>query len=194
MKLSELRKKKGISQEKLARELFFPVATIRNWEHGKSIPSVNAIRKMAEIFEVNVEDIFEMFMPQSMTANKMEELEQEGFDILQDLFKSSRNGTQFIFFASAVGVFPESSGIILFEDEAFRFEKINAVIYGTAVILSDRFDNKIVLTERNILSVIPVSSVHGVYIFELEIACPFFQTSTKFISHKFKQRIRVLFF
>lgn len=195
MKLSELRKEKNISQEKLAHKLYVPVTTIRNWEHEKSIPSIEDIRKMAEIFEINVENMFAIFMPENMFADNKEDMERKAYNILQEVFNSTEDSIQFISFSAMMTIFPATSGIITFEDEAFRFDTIEANLFdGTAVMFSDRHRNIVILTVRNILSVRPVSSKHGVYIFELEIACPVFETCVKFIPQKFSQRIRVLFF
>lgn len=48
----ELRIKKGIQQKELALELGISSAAVSNWENGKSDPSGERLKKLAEIFGV----------------------------------------------------------------------------------------------------------------------------------------------
>lgn len=49
----ELRIKKGIQQKELALELGVSSAAVSNWEKGKSDPSGERLKKLAEIFDVD---------------------------------------------------------------------------------------------------------------------------------------------
>ena len=49
----ELRIKKGIQQKELALELGISSAAVSNWEHGKSDPTGERLKKLAEFFEVD---------------------------------------------------------------------------------------------------------------------------------------------
>lgn len=55
--ISTERKEKGISQEKLAKEIGVSVVTINNWEHGKCTPSTKNMVKIAKYFGKTVEEI-----------------------------------------------------------------------------------------------------------------------------------------
>ena len=55
--LKELRKKKGFSQQELAIRLNVVRQTISKWEKGLSVPDADTLIKMAEIFEVSVNEL-----------------------------------------------------------------------------------------------------------------------------------------
>ncbi|EAC6601569.1 helix-turn-helix transcriptional regulator [Listeria monocytogenes] len=54
-RLSELRKKKGISQYKLADELGFSRGQIANYEQGSREPDYSTLLKIAEYFDVTTD-------------------------------------------------------------------------------------------------------------------------------------------
>ena len=55
--LKELRKKKGYSQQELAIRLNVVRQTISKWEKGLSVPDADTLIKMAEVFEVPVNEL-----------------------------------------------------------------------------------------------------------------------------------------
>lgn len=56
--LEELRKKHGIKQEELAKELEVSRQTISSLEKGRYNPSILLAFKIAAYFELTIEDIF----------------------------------------------------------------------------------------------------------------------------------------
>ncbi len=56
-KLSELRRKKGISQEKLAEMLDVSRQAVTKWESGKSNPDTENLILIAEIFDVSLDEL-----------------------------------------------------------------------------------------------------------------------------------------
>lgn len=67
----ELRIKKGIQQKELALELDVSSAAVSNWEKGKSDPSGDRLKKLAEIFDTEpnvilgreVPDVGNLYVP-----------------------------------------------------------------------------------------------------------------------------------
>ena len=53
-KLNLLRKSSGISQAEMARKLLVPVAEYMNWENGNSIPDIEQLKTIAELFHVDL--------------------------------------------------------------------------------------------------------------------------------------------
>ena len=51
--VKELRKRKGIQQKELAMEVGVSIPTISQWEHGKTDPSGERLKKLAEYFGVD---------------------------------------------------------------------------------------------------------------------------------------------
>ena len=54
-----LRKEKGMTQKALAELLFISDKTISKWETGQGCPDVSLLRRLSEIFDVNVEKLLE---------------------------------------------------------------------------------------------------------------------------------------
>lgn len=59
MNIRKLRKKSKISMEKLARKAETSVRTIWCLEHGRNLPTVNTLLKIAKALNVPVSKIFE---------------------------------------------------------------------------------------------------------------------------------------
>ena len=56
-KLSELRKKSGLSQEKLAEVVGVSRQAVTKWESGKSNPDTENLVRLAEIFGVSIDEL-----------------------------------------------------------------------------------------------------------------------------------------
>lgn len=52
--ISTARKKKGFSQEELARNLFISRQAISSWENGKSLPDISIIYKLCKILDIDM--------------------------------------------------------------------------------------------------------------------------------------------
>ena len=55
IKISELRKKKGLSQEQLAEMLNVTKQSVSNWESGRSLPEIDKIVELSKIFGVSTD-------------------------------------------------------------------------------------------------------------------------------------------
>ncbi len=56
-KLSNLRKKRGLTQEELALELFISRSMIAKYETGKAYPTNDILQKIADYFEISVDEL-----------------------------------------------------------------------------------------------------------------------------------------
>ena len=54
-RLRELRKEKGISQQKLALEILYSQSVVCDWENNKIEPTATAIMKVADYFDVSAD-------------------------------------------------------------------------------------------------------------------------------------------
>ncbi|MEZ4888698.1 MAG: helix-turn-helix transcriptional regulator [Chitinophagales bacterium] len=78
------RKKLGLNQIAFADLIGAKRNTISDYERGRSNPSIELIRKMAELFKTNLDDLIEKDMSQfsteklSVEALKVNKLEEEG--------------------------------------------------------------------------------------------------------------------
>lgn len=57
MIISSLRKEKGMTQLELAEKMRVTDKAVSKWERDLSFPNINSIPKLAEIFEVSVDDL-----------------------------------------------------------------------------------------------------------------------------------------
>ncbi|MBQ8459334.1 helix-turn-helix transcriptional regulator [bacterium] len=58
LKIKELRKRKNLSQEELAELIDINFRTIQRIETGRNTPSLETLSKLAEAFEINIQDFF----------------------------------------------------------------------------------------------------------------------------------------
>ena len=56
-KLQNLRKKKGMTQEELAAELYVSRTAISKWESGKGYPSIDSLKEISKYFSVTIDEL-----------------------------------------------------------------------------------------------------------------------------------------
>lgn len=59
MRLEELRKEAGYSQELIARRLEVSHVTVSNWERGLTEPKLSDLKKIAKLFNVSLDYLME---------------------------------------------------------------------------------------------------------------------------------------
>ena len=57
VKLQELRKQKGLTQEELAASLFVSRTAVSKWESGRGYPNIESLKSIARIFSVTLDDL-----------------------------------------------------------------------------------------------------------------------------------------
>jgi len=55
--ISEARKKAGLTQDALAEKLCVTRQAVSNWENDKTQPDIETLEKLAEVFEISVEEM-----------------------------------------------------------------------------------------------------------------------------------------
>lgn len=60
MMISSLRKDKGMTQLELAEKMGVTDKAVSKWERDLSFPDINSIPKLAEIFEISVDDLMQV--------------------------------------------------------------------------------------------------------------------------------------
>lgn len=76
MMISSLRKEKGMTQLQLAEKMGVTDKAISKWERDLSMPDLNSIPKLAEIFEISVDDLMQMKTDttENRSQNKVDEI------------------------------------------------------------------------------------------------------------------------
>ncbi len=79
MMISSLRKEKGMTQLELAEKMGVTDKAVSKWERDLSFPDISSIPKLAEIFDVSVDELMQIKAePENINKNKVEEI----FDIV----------------------------------------------------------------------------------------------------------------
>ena len=76
MMISTLRKEKGMTQLELAEKMGVTDKAVSKWERDLSFPDINSIPKLAEIFEVSVDELMQVKSEtkENIGKNKIEEI------------------------------------------------------------------------------------------------------------------------
>ena len=98
--LSELRKRKKMTQQDLAELIHYTDKNISKWETGKSFPSnPNIISKLADIFEVTIEEImYGEFKQEDNTEEINQNFHKEYINNYNRYIKTIRRIMLFVFF------------------------------------------------------------------------------------------------
>lgn len=76
MMISSLRKEKGMTQLELAEKMGVTDKAVSKWERDLSFPDINSIPKLAEIFEISVDELMQVKTETkgNMNRNKVDEI------------------------------------------------------------------------------------------------------------------------
>lgn len=76
MMISSLRKERGMTQLELAEKMGVTDKAVSKWERDLSFPDINSIPKLAEIFEISVDELMQgkTETKESMSSNKADEI------------------------------------------------------------------------------------------------------------------------
>ena len=76
MMISSLRKEKGMTQLELAEKMGVTGKAVSKWERDLSFPDINSIPKLAEVFEVSVDELMQVKTEtkDNMSKNKIDEI------------------------------------------------------------------------------------------------------------------------
>ena len=76
MMISLLRKEKGMTQLELAEKMGVTDKAVSKWERDLSFPDINSIPKLAEIFEVSVDELMQVKTEtkENIGKNKVDEI------------------------------------------------------------------------------------------------------------------------
>lgn len=80
-KLKSLRANKGISQKSLAKEIGVSQASVGYWEKGERTPSVDAGRKLADYFNIPLDELYETHIDLDYDVDKLD------INLLLDMLK-----------------------------------------------------------------------------------------------------------
>ena len=76
MMISSLRKERGMTQLELAEKMGVTDKAVSKWERDLSFPDINSIPKLAEVFEISVDELMQVktATKENMNKNKINEI------------------------------------------------------------------------------------------------------------------------
>lgn len=88
--IKAIRKQKGYSQETLANQLNVVRQTVSKWENGQSVPDADMLEKIANLFEVPVNELLGNISQKETTENGYDEVAKQLAILNEQLAKQSR--------------------------------------------------------------------------------------------------------
>lgn len=86
IKLQELRKQKGLTQEELAELIFVSRTAVSKWESGRGYPNIDSLRALAKFFGVTVDTLLSgeelLFVSEEDTRKKESRIRSLVFGLL----------------------------------------------------------------------------------------------------------------
>ena len=76
--IANLRKRNGMTQAGLAEQLNFSDKAVSKWERGESLPDVPPLMRLAELFDVTVDDLLKDLEAQGQQADHCSALHRVG--------------------------------------------------------------------------------------------------------------------
>ncbi len=103
-KLQELRRKKGMTQEELAEQLFVSRTAISKWESGRGYPNIDSLKDISHFFGMTIDDLLSGEALLAIAQKEQKEKEAHIRAVVFGLLDCSAAMLLFVpFFAQRVG-------------------------------------------------------------------------------------------
>ena len=99
MKIKELRKKKDMTQEKLAEYLHVSFQAVSKWETGAASPDLSVIVSLARLLDVTTDELFGI-------SNDVDERQEELLKIWQETWNTGDTEKRYEISKAAVSEYP----------------------------------------------------------------------------------------
>ena len=143
-KLKELRISSGMTQKELAEKLHVSFQSVSKWELGKSLPSLESLIELSNIYNVSIEDILGIKRPKSRKGlikildnlnKKLEETRFEYIIVFKD--KKTKINVEDYPKLRSLGIWTKDSGRALKVHSKMKREEIVEVLSLETGIDSD---------------------------------------------------------
>ena len=90
-RIKELREKNGILQKELADMMGVNYVSVSKWENGKTYPTGENLRRLAEILHCEPEDILQDIKKEPQNSVELTAAEKRLFDVIRELPEDKRD-------------------------------------------------------------------------------------------------------
>lgn len=135
VRLQELRKKKGLTQEELAGALYVSRTAVSKWESGRGYPHIDSLRAIAKFFDITVDDLLSGDELLTIAEEDGKRKESRLRDLVFGLLDVSAVLLLFLpFFGQKVDGAAQGSSLLLFGGAPYLKAAYYAVVLGLAVL------------------------------------------------------------
>ena len=89
VKLQELRKQKGLTQEEAAEMLFVSRTAVSKWESGRGYPNIDSLKAIAKLYNVTIDELLSSDELLTIAEEDTKEKESHSRDLLYGLLDMS---------------------------------------------------------------------------------------------------------
>ncbi len=89
VKLQELRKQKGLTQEEAAEMLFVSRTAVSKWESGRGYPNIDSLKAIARLYNVTIDELLSSDELLTIAEEDTKEKESHSRDLLYGLLDMS---------------------------------------------------------------------------------------------------------
>ena len=158
-KLQELRKKKGLTQEELAQQLYVSRTAISKWESGRGYPNIDSLKAISKFFSVTIDELLSGDEVLTIAEEESKVKEKRFCDIVYGLLDLSVAVFFFLpLFRESTDVAVNAvsllnlSEIALYTKTAYFIAVISMVVMGTVTLVFSKWDNKLWVTYKSRIS------------------------------------------
>lgn len=134
-RIREQREAKGISQDELAQKVFVSRQTVSNWERGKTLPDVQSLLLLSNLFDVSVDTLVRG--DEETMAKEIENYELERYKIKVSVGLS----VALIVLGAVMLSIMVAQGIGL-ESPLYKLALVIVVVGGATSFVAERIENR----------------------------------------------------
>ena len=175
VKLQELRRQKGLTQEELAQELFVSRTAISKWESGRGYPSIDSLKSIAHFFSISIDDLLSNEELLFMAEKDSSRSKHQWRDLLFGLLDVSSALLLFLpFFAQKVqGTIQEVSllsltYIAIYVKAIYYIVVSSLVLFGVITLTLQNIDSLLWIKIKDTLSVLLSAASVIIFIVSLQ--------------------------
>jgi len=175
VKLQELRRQKGLTQEELAQELFVSRTAISKWESGRGYPSIDSLKSIAHFFSISIDDLLSNEELLFMAEKDSSRSKHQWRDLLFGLLDVSSALLLFLpFFAQKVqGTIQEVSllsltYIAIYVKVIYYIVVSSLVLFGVITLTLQNIDSLLWIKIKDTLSVLLSAASVIIFIVSLQ--------------------------
>ena len=158
-KLQELRKRKGITQDELAKRLYVSRTAISKWESGKGYPSIDSLKAIATFFSITIDELVSSNEIINIAEDDKKQNKEKIFDLFYGIIDVCSAFLLFLpFFAERNGEIINAVSLSNLDLAPFYLKilyfavTVSSIIFGLVILILQNCDRSFWLKSKAIIS------------------------------------------